>query len=79
MALTENEIELNIVNMSSRITSLEEGRDQRIDELQEILMAMADALGMEVGYGPYAVKREYADELARKGVGRIGFNREVQE
>lgn len=79
MSLSLETVELHIQSLSNRISELEQGENGQIGELKEMLFALADSLGVDVGYGPYAVKREFAEELARKGVGRIGFKQEVQE
>ncbi len=79
MSLNLETVELHIQSLSNRISELEQGDNQKIGELHEMLLALADSMGIEVGYGPYAVKREYAEELSRKGVGRIGFKTEPME
>lgn len=79
MSLSLESVELHIQSLSNRVTELEQGESQALNELKEVVFALADSLGIEIGYGPYAVKREFAEELMRKGVGRIGFKREEQE
>ncbi len=74
--MTQSEVEANIMALSARVQRLEDGESEALGKLEEMIYAMADSLGLEVGFGPYAVKKDVAAELIRKGVGRIGYGRE---
>jgi hypothetical protein len=76
--MTETEVEANIISLTARVQRLEDGESEGCAKLEEMMYALAEACGVVMGFGPFAVKKEFAEEIARKGVGRIGFAQEVQ-
>jgi hypothetical protein len=75
----EAEVAAYLSSLEAKVDRVLGEMGNSIDRIEEMLLALADAQGIELGYGPYAVSREAAEDIAKRGVGRIGFKSEEMQ